>query len=165
MNIEEEFTKFIEFPDSENKDYVTTTSTKLFAKHCVSIMQKRIDELEQQNAELVAHCEVLKLNASAIIEEFEEIQGIEVNGISFDCVGDVQYINDLITLINRTPKQSLANIKSGAIKEFKAHIKSGLEVATEPSWHTPKKLVIDDNTYIEIKLSEFDDYANQLRDQ
>jgi len=41
MDIDAEFEKFIEFP-TESKDYVTTVSAKLFAEHCVGIMESAI---------------------------------------------------------------------------------------------------------------------------
>jgi len=43
MNIDEEFETFIEFP-SDSKEYVTSVSTKLFAKHCVTQLENAIRE-------------------------------------------------------------------------------------------------------------------------
>lgn len=44
MNIEEEFDNFIEFPTG-SKEFVTTVSTILFAKHCVAKLEKEIERL------------------------------------------------------------------------------------------------------------------------
>lgn len=56
MNVDEEFEIFMEFPDSLDKRFVTSTSTKLFAKHCVhnysENLQNRIRKLERALLEI-----------------------------------------------------------------------------------------------------------------
>lgn len=48
MNIDKEFETFIEFPEDSDKRFVTTVSTKLFAKHCMEKHKQRIEELEEE---------------------------------------------------------------------------------------------------------------------
>lgn len=57
----------------------------------------------------------------------------------------------------------LNEIKAMAIEEFKSYVESGLRVLNEPSWERKRKILIDEKTYLEITLSEFDDYADKLR--
>lgn len=51
MNIEKEFDKFFEFP-TENKNFVTSTSAKLFARNCV---HKACEELVEKPTEEELH--------------------------------------------------------------------------------------------------------------
>ena len=52
MNIEEEFSKFIEFPEGSDGMYVTTVSAKLFAEHCIEQLKQERDELRETISEL-----------------------------------------------------------------------------------------------------------------
>lgn len=45
MNIDKEFKKFIEFP-TESKEFVTSTSAILFAKHCVESLEEEVEKLQ-----------------------------------------------------------------------------------------------------------------------
>jgi len=89
-------------------------------------IQKRIDELEQQNAELMAHCEDLRRNIFLSLEadEFENLE----------------------TVLNRTPKQSLANIKADAIEEASEYAD-------------------DRRTMLHSTRNDLETYAKKLREQ
>jgi len=65
MNIDEEFEKFIEFP-GESKQYVTSVSAKLFAKHCVAQLEIAIRETIEDNLHLAdgENCTLIKLKKS-----------------------------------------------------------------------------------------------------
>lgn len=71
MNIEEEFEKFIEFP-GDSKNYVTTVSAKLFAKHCV----EKEREMKQQTRDWLKELAEIKNNTKAI-EILEHIKKLE----------------------------------------------------------------------------------------
>lgn len=62
MNIDEEFEKFIEFPN-DSKEFVTSVSAKLFARHCISELETAIRETIEDNLHLVDgdDCTLLKL--------------------------------------------------------------------------------------------------------
>lgn len=123
--------------------------------------EDRIKELEQENKELMSHYERLIMHINKLDKHaYDHTEGGVLN-----CCVKKEFFESSVEAAEQTPQQSLANIKADAIQEFKAHVKSGLKVLNEPSWHNKRELVIDDNTYIEIMLSEFDDYANQLREQ
>lgn len=47
MDIDKEFEDFMEFP-SDSKEFVTSVSTKLFAKHCVDQLEKSFDHAEKE---------------------------------------------------------------------------------------------------------------------
>jgi hypothetical protein len=72
-------------------------------------------------------------------------------------------VSNRVSLQRKALKQKTNIIKAHAINEFKNYIKSGLKVINEPEWNNKRKLIIDDSTYFEMTLSEFDDYANKLR--
>ena len=48
MDIDEEFEKFIEFP-GESKEYVTSTSAKLFAEYCVTKHETATREVDVES--------------------------------------------------------------------------------------------------------------------
>lgn len=74
----------------------------------IANMQNRIAELEQQNAESVAHCEVLRIEMDNLLCHYKE-----------NLNGGTKHMNELIDdTLNQTTKQSLANIKADAIQEF-----------------------------------------------
>lgn len=62
MNIDEEFERFIEFP-SDSKQYVTSVSAKLFARHCVAKLENAIRETLEDNLDLADgdNCTLIKL--------------------------------------------------------------------------------------------------------
>ena len=62
MNIDEEFEKFIEFPD-DSKRFVTSVSAKLFAQHCISRLETAIRETIEDNLQLADgdDCTLIKL--------------------------------------------------------------------------------------------------------
>lgn len=62
MNIDKEFENFIEFP-SKSKEFVTSVSAKLFAKHCISKLETAIRETIEDNLHLADgdDCTLIKL--------------------------------------------------------------------------------------------------------
>lgn len=62
LNINEEFERFIEFP-GDSKQYVTSISAKLFAKHCVEKLETAIRETLDNNLHLADgdECTLIKL--------------------------------------------------------------------------------------------------------
>lgn len=54
MGIDQLFDEFIEFPDGSNGKYVTTVSTKLFAKYCVEKLQEENERLQADVERLTA---------------------------------------------------------------------------------------------------------------
>lgn len=88
MNVDEEFERFMEFP-GETKDFVTTFSAKLFAKHCVAELEKKEAALHAlikectSDGELdsrlfrahIEHGEALKEERKRISEDIYEMQG------------------------------------------------------------------------------------------
>ena len=62
MDIDKEFDKFIEF-QTKDKSYVTSISTKLFAKHCVEKLTIAIRETIEENLDLAdgENCTLIKL--------------------------------------------------------------------------------------------------------
>lgn len=62
MDIDVAFDSFFEFP-TENKEQVTSVSAKLFAKHCVSELEKAIRETIEENLHLADgdNCTLIKL--------------------------------------------------------------------------------------------------------
>ena len=74
-------------------------------------------------------------------------------------------LDDILKSLASKDDGILNEIKAIAIDEFKKYVRSGLKVLNEPSWQGKRKLIIDDDTYFEITLSEFDEYARKLRDK
>ena len=62
MDIDSEFERFIEFPSS-SKQYVTSVSAKLFAKHCIENLEAAIRETIEDNLHLADgdNCTLVKL--------------------------------------------------------------------------------------------------------
>lgn len=102
-------------------------------------LSKQVYQLEQENAELKAQI------ASALVHT--------IDGTCYVKCADIMH---------EQCKKTLSEIEARAIEKFKSHIKSGLKIVNEPRWYK-HNIDIDDYTYIEVMLSEFDDYANQLR--
>lgn len=62
MDIDSEFEQFIEFP-ADSKQYVTSVSAKLFAKHCIEKLETAIRETIEDNLDLADgdSCTLIKL--------------------------------------------------------------------------------------------------------
>lgn len=74
-----------------------------------------------------------------------------------------ELVSTKVSLQRKALKAKTNIIKAQAIEDFKSYVKSGLKVLNEPSWQGKRPVVIDEKTYFEMTLSEFDDYANKLR--
>jgi predicted RNase H-like nuclease (RuvC/YqgF family) len=60
MDIDKAFEEFIEFPEGSSGKYVTTVSTKLFAKYCVEKLQEENERLQADVERLTAEVESLQ---------------------------------------------------------------------------------------------------------
>lgn len=62
MNIDEEFDQFFEFP-TDSREFVTSVSAKLFAKHCVSKLEDAIRKTIDDNLDLADgdNCTLIEL--------------------------------------------------------------------------------------------------------
>ena len=96
-----------------------------------------MSQLEQENAELKAHCEDIK----AVLDDLSKLHEADVFvkepwEMTFEMVN---------TLLQQTPQQSLANIQADAIEGLKESIK----------WFGYNKSI----------ATQIEEYINQLREQ
>lgn len=113
-------------------------------------MKKQLHEMTKE--ELIG--EAVDLAGSVLVER-------QKNDNLKQCIEEL--LSTKVSLQRKALKAKTNIIKAQAIEEFKAYVKSGLKVLNEPSWQGKRPVVIDEKTYFEMTLSEFDDYANKLR--
>jgi hypothetical protein len=111
------------------------------------------EELEKQLAESVAHC-AYQLKTIQALDDESNAWGVVLSDNLYDY---------LSISIRDNPKHSLLFHDADVIEAHKAFIKSNLPTYRAPLASWMKKELVTDDTVLEIRLSEFDDYANQLR--
>lgn len=101
----------------------------------IANMQKRIDELEQENLELIAHCEDLR-----------KVIFLSLEADEFDL---------LEKALNKTPSQSLCDIKNNAIAEHNIRLVDCLKFTA----------TYNGLNYLVVSADDILDNAQQLKEQ
>lgn len=130
---------------------MTYTPEQYLIDECDIEVQKYINQLEHQNAELtkerdelLAHCEELRLNLGWYIETLDTVENL------YNTPKQNALRNRAFKAFKASPQQSLANIQTDAIEKMIDTIESSCETAN------------GDDAYSASKIY---DYANQLREQ
>jgi CRISPR/Cas system-associated protein Cas5 (RAMP superfamily) len=95
VDIDQLFDEFIEFPEGSNGKYVTTVSTKLFAKYCTEKLQEENERLlfsNRYNADMYRQIDDERKRLQAEVERLRKDKK-RIDAIEANC-WDVRYLGD-----------------------------------------------------------------------